>query len=160
MTWIVDALWYGAAMAFLGSLMLLALAAKVLRRAIKYHDEQKELLMVAEKRVRDKYNQIALQSPKDLENYVRRVFNECLEMVAYIDISERDPDAVMRLYAEGQLRLMERIGNDTVGAIEYYYGENYIDRTCRMYFQLLEKQNLIHRLIHREVTHKELDNAM
>lgn len=98
-------------------------------------------------------NKIANMSPDELDKYLSMMFGNCLEIVSTAKISERDPDGDVKLYAGTLEQLTNYLGEDTVRALDFYYGEGYLERWCQMRYNLLNIRGQLYPIINKQFTY-------
>lgn len=109
-----------------------------------------ELVKKVEIRTRKEYNKIACLSPKELSSFLTVVFSRRLILVSEQEISEKQMNAHEELYARALAGTLEYLGQETVDAIEYYYGTNYIERWCHEAYLALEHDSIASSIINKE----------
>lgn len=94
-----------------------------------------------------KYNKIATMPPNDLEAYLSKIFAISVARASDTDVSDNDPDAASKLFFKTSERLINYLGPETVEAIEYYYGKDYIIRWCEMNYMNLTRNGVLAKII-------------
>lgn len=120
---------------------------KLFRLLIARNKLAQEHIKMVKKNTEMQYNKIAALSPSDLDAYLIKMFSMCIMISSDTDVSERDPEARDKLYAYTATRMLKYLGNDTVDAIEYYYGEGFIIRWCEMRYNYLHRNNKLGAII-------------
>lgn len=129
-------------------------AVRFMLKARDYAKTQEKLTKLVEKRVRDKHNAIATLPPKELGDFLANLFGKMLELKSASQVSELDPVAEERLYAEATAALMKYLGPETIDAIDYYYGDNYINRWAESSYMLLIKRGIAKNIIQKETQYE------
>lgn len=135
-------------------LIVLVLAVGILVANVKlfwYLIERNKLakahVMMVKQKTELKYNKIATMDPSELDDYLIKLFSMQIQITTDADISENDPNAEGKLYFKTAERIIRYLGPETVEAIEFYYGANYIVRWCEMHYMYLNKNNRLLDLI-------------
>lgn len=136
------------------------MAYKFYRKGRRYADMQEEMVKKAEVRLRKQYNRIATMEPKDFYTFLTDAFGKMLEIEAQTRVSNKDFEAPEKLYAVATTALMAYLGNDTVAAIEYYYGTGFIERWTRYSYRLLESRGVISRFITSDTRYESARESM
>lgn len=124
---------------------------KLFKYAItKVEDAKKEADSI-KKRTEEKYNKYAAMSVEELDNVLMLLFASHLETASLTDVAENDPNAAIKLYEKAVEQLTIYLSEDTISAIDYYYGKNYISKWCKLHFQLLENHGVISRIISKDI---------
>ena len=131
------------------SVVMCIIGCKFILRARKYKKMQEDIVKKVEVRTRKEYNKIATMSPKDLGEYLSTVFARVLELEAATHVSEKDHDAAERLYGYSVASLCTYLGPETIAAIDYYYGANYVQRWSYHTFRLLSNRGIITAIINK-----------
>lgn len=131
---------------------MVALSIGFYRRAKRYAKLQEMLTKRLEKRLQNKYNRIATLEPKDLGAFLTKAYAQSLELAAIANTSENDPDAQEVLSVAALATLRKYLGEDTVEAIDYYYGSDYLGRWTMQVFRLLENRGVLPTIIKQELT--------
>lgn len=107
-------------------------------RSMKF---QKKLLIDHIKRVeietKMKYNKLASLDLAELNDYIATIFAEQIYVSTISLVSENDPKAKEYLYETSLNQTLSYFSEDTVKAIEFYYGEKYITRWCEIHYKML-----------------------
>lgn len=96
-----------------------------------------------------KNKKLITMSPKELDDYLGMTFGYFLELNAASYVSERDPDAAIKLYSKCLVDIFEYIGEDGVSALDTYYGQGYLEKWCHVRYSLLENRRVLSRIINR-----------
>lgn len=142
--WAIILLILGIGLIFIG-LLYWAKARKILQVAKKSAE-------LVEKRTNMKFNRIATLSIHELDQYLADVYSMVLELSSVSNVSELDPKRDQNLYAYSITAMYEYLGSDTIDAIEYYYGKNFITKWCEYRYRILENRGVLLRILNREVT--------
>lgn len=89
-------------------------------------------------------------SPKELDDYMGTIFGYCLELSSIERVTEKDPDAPVRLYGNTLNSFMEYLGEENIKALDYHYGEGYLERWAQMRYRLLENRGQLNKIIHKQ----------
>lgn len=98
-------------------------------------------------RTDNKYNKYISLTPDELDQRLSLIFSQQLELVSLTKISEKDPDAPSVLYALALAEVLKYIGEESLRAIDYYYGDNYVVKFCETTYKLLENRSVISNVI-------------
>ena len=109
------------------------------RKGKEYHDMKKALLIEAERRVKLQYNKIAMLPVKDLNTYLAGIFSRYIELDGEFN-TIRDNQVQEKLFTDVQADVLKFLGDETVHAIEYYYGDRYIEKWTGLAYLILEKR--------------------
>lgn len=134
-------------------------AIRYYKKGKLYHDQQKALLVEAERRVKLQYNKIAAMTPSQLTNYIGGIFSRYLELNGELG-SDKDNLAVERLFTSTLSDTLVYIGEDTLEAIEYYYGDQYVEKWAKLAHQLLEKRRKLGGVVRGETSYEELEQLL
>ena len=135
------------------------LGTRYFKKGKEYHDMQKQLLIEAETRVKRQYNKIAMLSVKDLNTYLAGIFARYMELNGELNTT-RDNLVYERLFAEVQADVLTFIGDETLAAIEYYYGEGYVEKWSKLAFLILEKRRKIGGVVDGTTNYEDLENLL
>lgn len=124
---------------------------------VKAAKEEAEAIRI---RTEEKYNKYASMPIEELDGVLMTLFACHLETASLTDVSENDPGAALSLYSVASENLLEYLGQETVDAIDYYYGKNYIVRWCELRYQLLENHGIVSRAVRKEIYAKGIIDAM
>lgn len=126
-------------------------------------NEKKKTLEQAkriDKLTQDKFNKIATLSIEEFDAYMSKLFSICMELSSVEKVSDKDPIAPEVLYAETLKRLMVYLGPETLHAIDYYYGENYLSRWCETRYTLLNNRGYIAKVVTRDIYADSITTAL
>lgn len=146
--------WAWAIGALVVGLVAAAVGVCFMVKARKYCIIQEKIVKLVEKRTREKYNAIATLPPKEFGDFLAVMFAKMLEIKSASQVSEADPKADELLYTEATGALIEFLGQETVDAIDYYYGANYIYRWTKSSYALLHKRGLTVKIIAKEMQYE------
>lgn len=113
-----------------------------------------------EKKLQDKYNQIASLSPTELEKYLANIFAKFLELNSAAYVSDNDHEAREKLYARSTADVLAYLGTETVDAINYRYGNDYIYRWCEATYKLLENRGMLMSIINKTIYAESIANII
>lgn len=116
---------------------------RFLRAQRKLKRDMETAAKLADLQLRMRYNRIAMLEPKEFHQYLAGMFSRCMEIVTDRDISKKDPDGGIALFTLAAAELIEYLGPETMEAIDYYYGKNYIMRWSKNAYALLDKRGVI-----------------
>lgn len=122
-------------------------AIRFLLSAQKTKEDVEKMAKVAEIRLQRQYNKIATLPYDEFNSYMIATFSKAMEVVANREISKSDPDGDVSLYALATAEMVKYIGPETIEAIEYYYGKDYITRWSLLSYEMLEKRGIIKAII-------------
>jgi hypothetical protein len=128
-----------------GSVFLLC--CKLVILLVQRNKLMKKQIQLTKKNVERKYNKIATMDVNELDTYLTGILSICIQIAYDADISEKDPDAEEKLYFSVLQRLQIYLGNDTVQAIEYFYGPQYLSRWVQLRYTYLSKTGALAKLI-------------
>ena len=124
---------------------------RLIYHLIKLNQQAKQHMLDVKNRTEEKYNKYISLTPQELDDRLINIFALQLELSAVSDISEKDPDAPGLLYGHALEGMMRFIGNHSIDAIDYYYGEDYISKWCEMHYRILENRGVLSKIITRQV---------
>ena len=101
-------------------------------------------------------NKIAELPPDELSAYLNNIFFQQLELVADSKISTMDHAALEKLYGRSLVELINYLGEDTIDAIDSYYGNDYVQKYTKLIFEVMEKRNYLTLLLDQRVESPEL----
>lgn len=146
---------WGLGLMFVGILAAIA-GVKFMFISRRLKDKAELVVKSVENRTKMQYNRIATMSPSELHSYLTVIYSRCLILAADVNVSERDPDGVPLLYTAAVSALLEYLGNDTVAAINYYYGDGYVIRWAKEAYRTVEYEGLVADIIARKNNMKGL----
>lgn len=146
--------WVWAIGALLVGLVAAAVGVCFMIKAHKYSVMQEKIVKLVEKRTREKYNAIATLPPKEFGDFLSTMFAKMLEVKSASQVSDADPKADELLYTEATGALIDFLGPETVAAIDYYYGNNYIYRWTKSSYALLHKRGITPKIIAKEIQYE------
>lgn len=121
------------------------------KKAKEYHKAQEDLLKAAEIKTKKEYNKIATLPFKEFTDFLVVAFSRMLILSSDANVSESPgPNAHEELYMQALARLIEYLGEETVTAIEYYYGKGYLARWCKEAYRYLEYAGVATSIIKKE----------
>lgn len=128
---------------FTMSVVVFWYACKFMKAAKKNKAMIDEMVKTAEIRLQRQYNRIATMPTSEFHEFLATAFSKAIEVVSYRDISKNDPDGSVSLYTLAVEEMLKYIGQETIEAVDYYYGKNYIPRWCFISYKLLEKRGVV-----------------
>lgn len=147
------------------SMLLVVFGVTVLLSALCFLEharriKQKAINMakLVDKRTQNKVNRVISLSANEFENYLFRVYSSMLEVVSAKDVSDKDPNAITILYAKSLEAMITYLGSETVEAIDYYYGKDYLFRWCELRFKLLENRGTLPNIIAKRASADSIEN--
>lgn len=146
---IVPAIWICALLLIL--ILLSWGAVKIFLSMIDMKKKLKKYVQLIKERTNMQYNKYIALSPQDLNSLLCTIFAAQLELSSTTQISELDPDRAAKLYLHATEGMIAYIGKESIDAINYYYGKDYIFRWCEMKYRLLENHGVIKRVIAKEM---------
>lgn len=120
-------------------------------KARRILEDAKKSAERVEKRTNMKFNRIATMSMAELNQYLADVYSIALELSAVSFVSENDPKHTETLYACSVAAVHTYLGEETIAAIEYYYGRGFVIKWCEQHYRLLENRQVILRVINRDI---------
>lgn len=133
---------------------------KLCKHLIRMNRNAKKKIELIEKRTAEKYNKLAAMSQPELDSYLTKTYSVVLEITCATLISGNDPDAMDKLYGNSLIRMLEYIGQESIDALDYYYGKGYVDKWCELRYAFLENSGVIHTLIDRVATSTTVAHAL
>ena len=134
----------------IAAIIILVFALKFLVAARKTKEEMDEAAKKADVRLMKQYNRIATLEVEQLHTFLTRMFSSCLEIVSDREISTKDPDSEITLYTLAVQELLLYLGEETIAAIDYYYGHNYIMRWTDNRYKILAKRGIISNMVNNK----------
>lgn len=122
---------------------------KFLIIAMENKKKSDKIVKLVERRTRIEYNKVASLSPNDLHRYLSVVFGRCLIFASDSDVAEKDPKAHETLYGAALSMFLEYLGDETIEAIEYHYGKDYLIRWAKASYRALEYENVASGIIEK-----------
>lgn len=139
--WVAVLILLGAA-AIVVSVRLVIVAMRMVRNA-------KLQVKKIDTATKNKFNKIATLTVSELDDYLTRVYVGQLEIAVMKDVSPRDPNNAVVLFAKSLEYMHVYIGEETIAALDYYYGVGYMDRWCKFRYQLLESSGQLSELVNK-----------
>lgn len=127
--------------------ILIYLNIQLLYYLIKRNKLAKDHIRMVKLETERKFNKIATMSPDELDAYLSKIFAMTVARAFDTDVSDKDPDVASKLYFKTSERLVNYLGPETIDAIEYYYGKEYIIRWCEMHYMYLTRNGTIAKII-------------
>ena len=155
---VISYIW--AAVIFVVGIILMVCGFIFMKHARRYKKMQEELVKKVEIRTKKEYNKIALMSPKDLNTYLTQTFAKMLEVESQAHISEKDFEATTKLFAYSLAALVDFLGPETIDAIDYYYGKDYVQRWAQYSYRLIEARRLTDSVVNKAMIYESLTNHM
>ena len=104
------------------------------------------------------YKKVIQFTPKELDEYLGLLFGYFLELNSEARVSEKDPDANMKLYANTLSSMLDYLGDESIEALDYYYGTSYIEKWCQLRYMLLENRRIVSKVINKEYDFTAVQN--
>ena len=145
--------------AFVIGVLTLIIGILYMRRGKTYHDTKKALLIEAEKRVKLQYNKIATLPAKDFMAYLAGIFSRYLELDGELG-TNLDNMVQERLFANAQADVLHFLGEDTLEAIEYYYGHRFVEKWSNLAYLILEKRRKLGGVVNGETRYEEIERLL
>jgi len=133
-------------LAFAGTVTVYAI--KFLRAARENKKKTELVVKLTEERVRKEYNRIALLDYDKLNRVLSVMFSRYLILSSDANVSEKDPNAYQQLYASALAKMIEYLGPETMKALDYHYGDNYVIRWAESAFRSLEFDGVVSNIVH------------
>lgn len=135
-------------------------SVKFLLQTKKMKADAIKALQRNEKKLQDKYNQIASLPPVELDRYLSNMFAKCLELNSAAYVSDNDHEAREKLYARATADMLAYLGTETIDAINYRYGTDYIYRWCEINYKLLENRGTLVSIINKTTYAETIANGL
>ena len=124
--------------AFIVSLVLCVLNVRLFHWLVSQTKKLKTQAGVTKKQIELGYNKIASMSVQELDEYLTRIMSMIIQITVVTDIAENDPDAAGILYGNLAVKMENYLGPETVEALDYFYGKNYLTRWVEMSYGFLD----------------------
>ena len=146
-------------------LLILGIIAYItgIRFLLHSRDMKKKMLKQLEqfdKRVKKNYNKVAALTVFELDQYLGQIFSICLEAASAEAVSDKDPNAAVILYAKALEKLQVYLGEDTIAALDYFYGKDYLIHWCEIRYSLLNTKKVLSGIIDRSQSAVTIKDAM
>lgn len=106
-------------------------------------------------------NKYASMTLSELEPVLQSLYSQQLSIISAQLISENDPNARDILYAKSLEAMITYLGPETIEALDYYYGKNFITRWCETKYFLLENAAVISEIIdNKTIRSAQISKAM
>lgn len=152
---------------FIVSIVMFRYAQQYFLRARIYEQMQKDLVKKAkdhvekvERETKMQHNKIAASTVDQFFQYLSDQFAKILEIEAKKYISNKDYGGAEKLYAHALSSFVSYLGADTVKAIDYYYGEGFLENWASYSYQLMESRGYISRIINDSVGYETYEKSM
>ena len=152
---------------FIASIVMFRYAQQYFLRARIYEQMQKDLVKKAkdhvekvERETKMQHNKIATSTVDQFFQYLSDQFAKILEIEAKKYISNKDYGGAEKLYAHALSSFVSYLGADTVKAIDYYYGEGFLESWASYSYQLMESRGYISRIINDSVGYETYEKSM
>lgn len=152
---------------FIISIGMVRYAHRYFLNARIYEQMQKDLAKKASDHVKQvenetkmQHNKIATCTVDQFFQYLSDQFAKILEIEAKKYISNKDYGGAEKLYAHALSSFVAYLGNDTVTAIDYYYGEGFLENWASYSYQLMESRGYISRIINDSVGYETYEKSM
>lgn len=93
------------------------------------------------------FNKIASLPVSEFNSFLTTAYSAVLEVAIVKDVSARDPNNAVVLFAKSLEYMHVYLGEETIHAINYYYGVGYLDRWCKLRYQILSNGGQLANLI-------------
>lgn len=147
---IIVTLFIWAVIALAIAIWCLYMGVRFLKVAREEKHTAETFVKETEVRTKKEYNKIATIKQSELNTLLAVTFARKLVLCSDQDISEKDPDAHEALLAHAQSAVIKFLGEETVAAIDYYYGKDYIHRWCHDAYLGLEHDMIASSIIKKE----------
>lgn len=146
-------------------LLILGIAAYITGIRFLIHCRNMKLDMLKklekfDKQVKRNYNKIAALSVFELDNYLGQIYSICLDLAAAEAVSNKDPNAAVILYAKSLEKIQLYLGEDTITALDYFYGKDYLIHWCETRYSLLNTKKVLNGIIERTQSTVTIKDAM
>lgn len=145
--WVVCALFITLALV-IGSFVLFVHAKRTVDKAAK----KAELI---EKKTKAEFNKVACLSVRELDSYLGGVFTNMLLISSMKDYTPTDPNGAVILYAKSLEAMLVYLGEDTIAAIESYYGKGFVERWCEVRYKILNQNGSLANIARQNFTRME-----
>lgn len=135
-------------------IMFICFLQMSIRLAHKMIELKKSINKYAElqkKRIDQSFNKFITLSPDELDKRLSTIFADQLELASATSVSEKDPNASVILYAKAFEGSIIFLGQKTIDAINYYYGDNYVIKWFETAYKILENRGLVSKIIQKEI---------
>lgn len=153
---IVGYIWI--AILFTISMILLGLSIKVWKQTKAIKNKTISAMAANEKKLQEKYNQIASLPPKELDAYLAVIFAKHLELNSASYVSSNDYEAKNKLFLRASADTVLFLGEGTIDAINYRYGNDYVYHWCEMTYKMLENRGLLTSIINQTMYSEAITN--
>lgn len=154
-------------MVYVLAILLLAVGAVCFFFGVRFLQSSKKIkkktmlqMKKLDKDVQNKYNRIALLSIGEFDNYMTKVFSMCMELASAESISDKDPDAAVKLYARTLERVITYLGPETIRALDYFYGKDYLVRWCELRYNMLNSRRYLPKIISKTLYAEGIEEAI
>ena len=140
-----------ALLLLIASAVLCYFEHKYMRNAKAKQKEAEEKLQSIEDQIRKEAqelhqkheNKITSLPPDQFFLYIANIYSKILELESAAHETTKNPNAGVDLYARTLAALEAYLGDETVEAIEYYYGKNYLGKWSSQCYRLLENRGML-----------------
>lgn len=114
----------------------------------KAHDDYEKV----KESTQNKFNKVATLSPRELNIYLSKLYSIALILQSVTDISEKDTMSAEKLLASSIAKMLSDLRPETVSAIDYYYGNDYVITWCASQYRYLENLGILSAIIAKNCT--------
>ena len=139
-------------MIVIGSCILMGCARRRVKRA-------KKIVELINRKTKAEFNKIACLPVRELDAYLGGVYTNMLLISSMKDYTPTDPNGAVILYAKSLEAMLVYLGQETVHAIEYYYGEGFIERWCEVRFKILNQNGTLANIAKQNFTRVEISTS-
>lgn len=126
---------------------LIAANIKLLYFLIARNKLAKAHVQMVKQQTELRYNRIATMKPEELEAYLSTIFAKMVSLAYDADVSDKDPDIAGKLFFKSTERMITYLGSETIDAIEFYYGKDYVFRWCQLNYTYLSKSGVVQKIL-------------
>lgn len=153
--------------AYVLGLALLVLGGWTYFNGIKFLNSARQIkkktlasLKLLDKKTKMGYNKIATLSVFELDNYLGQIYSICLDLAAAESASEKDPNVAVILYAKSLEKIQLYLGDETIKAIDYFYGDGYLVKWCELRFNMLNTKKVLNNIIDKSMYVNTIRDAL
>lgn len=140
---VVDLMWIPIVISFMVGIAFMVMSICLYCAARRFIKKSKKLAEVISKKTQNSFNKIATLSVNELNDYLNSVFSQMIALSVDKDISSKDPNNAIILYAKSLEATILYLGPETIRAIEYYYGAGFIERWCESRYFIMERNGTL-----------------
>jgi len=154
----IGAIWTFATLIIL--LILCWITVKVFWVGVQVKKRAEKYAETIKLRTDRQYNKYASLTIMELEPILRAAYSQQLALASALAVTIKDPNAVDLLYTKSVDGLLVYLGQETIDALNYYYGDGFILRWCETQFKLLENEGIISEIIAKTIKSAQIERTM